>query len=115
MPGVIVLAGCRQQASALLCSSSTKVITLPKLDKDSKLPQNLCPTSLLPTTGKLLEKKIILKIAQKHIEESGLLNATPFGFRTRHSTSLQCMRLTDQRHSLEAKTKMNLKQICVNI
>jgi hypothetical protein len=33
-----------------------KFITLPKPGKDAKLPQNLRPISLLPTTGKLFEK-----------------------------------------------------------
>jgi retron-type reverse transcriptase len=36
-----------------------------------------------------------LKFFQKHIKEKGLLNASQFGFRARHSTTLQCMRLTD--------------------
>jgi hypothetical protein len=38
---------------------------------------------------------VILKIVQRYIEERGLLNAGQFGFRARHSTTLQCMRLTD--------------------
>jgi hypothetical protein len=37
--------------------------------------------------GKLFEK-VILKLLQKHIEEKGLLNASQFGFRARHSTTL---------------------------
>jgi hypothetical protein len=45
-------------------------------------------------TGKLFEK-VILKILQKHIEERGLLNASQFGFRARHSMRVQCMRLAD--------------------
>jgi hypothetical protein len=40
-------------------------------------------------------KKITLKIVQRHIEERGLLTASHFSFRARHSTTLQCMRLTD--------------------
>jgi hypothetical protein len=48
----------------------------------------------LSTTGKLLEK-VVLKIVRKHIEERDLLNASQFGFRARHSTTLQCMRLTE--------------------
>jgi hypothetical protein len=46
----------------------------------------------LSTTGKQSEK-VILKIIQRHIEETGLLNASLFGFRARHNTTLQCMRL----------------------
>jgi hypothetical protein len=42
----------------------------------------------------MLFEKVILKMVQRHIEERGLLNASQFGFRARHSTTLQCMRLT---------------------
>jgi hypothetical protein len=71
-----------------------KSIKLPKPGKDPKFPQNLHPISLLSTTGKLYEK-VILKILQKYIDERGQLNASQFGFRARHSTTLQCTRLTD--------------------
>jgi hypothetical protein len=71
-----------------------RVIALPKPGKDLKFPQNLRPIGFLSTTGKLFEK-LIQKVLQKHIEERGLLNASQFGFRARHSTTLQCMRLTD--------------------
>jgi hypothetical protein len=71
-----------------------KIMTLPKPGKDPKFPQNLCPISLLSTRGKLFEK-LILKVAKRHIEERGLLNASQFGFRALHSTTLQCMRLTE--------------------
>jgi hypothetical protein len=39
--------------------------------------------------------RVILKIVQRHIGERGLLNENQFGFRACHSTTLQCMRLTD--------------------
>jgi hypothetical protein len=70
-----------------------KVITLPKPGKDSKFSQNIRPISLLSTTSKLFEK-VILNIVQKHIEERGLLKASQYGFRARHSTTLQYTRLT---------------------
>jgi hypothetical protein len=71
-----------------------KVITLPKSGKDQQLSQNLRPISLLSTTGKIFEE-VSLKIVQRHIQEGGLLNASQFGFRARHNTTLQCMRLAD--------------------
>jgi hypothetical protein len=71
-----------------------KAVTLPKSGKDQKFPQNLRPINLLSTIGKVLEK-VILKIAQKSIEEIVLLNGSQFGFRARHSTTLQRVSLTD--------------------
>jgi hypothetical protein len=59
-----------------------------------KISSKFSPISLLSTTGKLLEK-VILNIVQRYTEERNLLNASQFGFRARHSTTLQCMRLTD--------------------
>jgi hypothetical protein len=40
-------------------------------------------------------KKVILKIILRHSEGENLLNASQFGFRAHHSTTLQCRRLTD--------------------
>jgi hypothetical protein len=71
-----------------------RVISLQKAGTDSKFPKNLRPISLLSTTGKLFGK-IILQMIQRHIEGTDLLNACQFGFRARHSSTLQCMRLTD--------------------
>jgi hypothetical protein len=71
-----------------------KIITLPKTGKDPKFPQNLRAISLLSTTGKLFEK-VIQNRVQRHLDTNNLLNASQFGFRARHSTTLQCMRLTD--------------------
>jgi hypothetical protein len=66
----------------------------PKHGKDPKFLKRLRPISLLVTKGKLF-KKVVLKRALRHIEERGLLNAIQFGFRARHSTTFQCMKLTD--------------------
>jgi hypothetical protein len=70
------------------------VVAFPKLGKDPKFPQNLRPISLLPSTGKVFEQ-VILEIVKRHIGENNLLNASQFGFRASHSTTLQCMRLAD--------------------
>jgi hypothetical protein len=63
--------------------------------------------SLLSTTGKLFEK-VILKVLQKYNDERGLLNASQFGFRAHHSTTLQCMRLADH-ITLNFNNKMALR------
>jgi hypothetical protein len=86
-----------------------KVITLPKPGKYPKFPQNLCPISLLSTTGKLFEK-VILKIVQRHIEDKSLLNASQFGFHARHSTTLQRMRLRNH-VTLKFNNEMSLAVI----
>jgi hypothetical protein len=39
--------------------------------------------------------KVILKIVQRHIEENNMLSGCQSGFRARHRTMLQFMRLTD--------------------
>jgi hypothetical protein len=82
-------------------------------DKDPKFPQNLRPISLLSTTGQLFEK-VILKILQKHIDERGLLNKSQFGFRERHSTTLQCMKLTDL-VTLNFNNKMSTAAVFLDI
>jgi hypothetical protein len=70
------------------------MITLPKPGKDPKFPENLRPISLLSTTNKLFEE-VILQVILRHTEGKNLLNASKFGFRANHNTTLQCMRLTD--------------------
>jgi hypothetical protein len=67
---------------------------LPQPGKDPKFPQNLCSISLLSKTGKPFEK-LILKTVQRYTEEKCLVNASQFGFRARHTMTLQCTRLTD--------------------
>jgi hypothetical protein len=68
--------------------------SLAETSKDPKFPQNLRPISLLPSTGKGFEK-VILEIVKRHFGERNLLKVSQFGFRARHSTTLQCMRLAD--------------------
>jgi len=70
------------------------VTALPKPDKDPKLSPYVRPISLSLTTGKLFEK-VILRIIQRHIEGNNILNPCQFGFRARHSTTFQCVRLAD--------------------
>jgi hypothetical protein len=90
-----------------------KIIILPKPGKNPKFPKKLRPINLLSTTGKLFEK-LIPKIIHRHIEEKNLLNASQFGFRARHSTTLQCMRLTDH-VSLNFNNNMSTAAVFLDI
>jgi potassium voltage-gated channel Eag-related subfamily H protein 8 len=90
-----------------------KVIALPKPSNDPKFHQNLCPISLLSTTGKLFEK-VILKMIKRHIEGRNLLNGSQFGFRERHSTTLQCMRLADS-VTLNFNNKMSMAAVFFDV
>jgi hypothetical protein len=90
-----------------------KVIALPKPGKDPKFTKDLRPISLLYTTGKLFEKGI-LKIVQMHVEERDLLNASQFGFRARHSTTIQCMRLAHH-VTLNFNNKMSTAAVFLDI
>jgi hypothetical protein len=64
-------------------------------------------------TGKLFEN-VILKIVQRHIEDKGLPNASQFGFRACHSTTLHCMRLTDHM-TLNFNNKMSTAVVFLDI
>jgi hypothetical protein len=67
----------------------------------------------LSTTDKRFEK-VILKIIKRHTEERNLLNASQFGFRERHSTTLHCMRLADH-VTLNFNNKMSTAAVFLDI
>jgi hypothetical protein len=55
-----------------------------------------------------------LQFLKRHIEKKGLLNASQFGFRARHSTALQCMRLKDH-VTLNFNNKMSMAAVFFDI
>jgi hypothetical protein len=65
-----------------------------KPGKNPTLPSSYPPISLLDTTGKLFEN-ILLRILSE-ITRSGFLRDEQFGFRPKHSTSLQLARLVER-------------------
>ena len=71
------------------------MISILKPVKDSAQPSSYRPISLLDTIGKLFEKILLIRILYE-LGERGLLRDEQFGFRTRHSTSLQLARLVER-------------------
>ena len=72
-----------------------RVIPILNAGKNPALPSFYWPISLLETTGKLFEKIILARILYV-VNERGLMRDEQFGFRPRHSTSLQLARLVER-------------------
>jgi len=71
------------------------VISILKPGKDPALPSSYLPIKLLYTIGKLFEKILLARFLHV-VNERGLLLEEQFGFRPRHSTSLQLARLVEK-------------------
>jgi len=71
------------------------MISILKPGKDPALPSSYRPISLSDTIGKLFEKILLSRILHEVILR-GLLRDEQFGFRPRHSTSLQLARLVER-------------------
>jgi hypothetical protein len=69
-----------------------RVISILKPGKDPSLPSSCRPISLLDTIGKMFEKILLSRILSE-VRGRGLLRDEQFGFRPKHSTSLQLARL----------------------
>jgi len=71
------------------------VISVLNPGKDPALPCFYRPISLLDTIGKLFEKILLARILHV-VNERGLMRDEQFGFRPRHSTSLQLADLAER-------------------
>jgi exonuclease III len=71
-----------------------KVVAILKPGKDHTLPSSYRPITLLPTIGKIFEI-LILERLKEFEEEKKILKNQQFGFRSRHSTSQQILRITE--------------------
>ena len=72
-----------------------RVISILKPGKDPALPSSYRPISLLDTIGKIFEKILLARILHE-VSVRGLMRDEQFGFRPRHSTSLQLARLVER-------------------
>jgi hypothetical protein len=81
---------CLRRGHFLARWKEAEIIYLPRPGNDPTLR----PLNLLSTMGKLSEK-LTLRTIEKHTDKRNLLNASQFGFRADHSSTLQCIRLAD--------------------
>lgn len=72
----------------------SKIILFHKPGKDPAFPQNYRPISLLTGLSKLFEKIILYRL-QLFIDASNIICNEQFGFRKKHSTDQQLLRLTE--------------------
>jgi hypothetical protein len=73
----------------------TRVISILKPEKDPSLPSSYRPISLLDTIGKLFTKILLSRILSE-VSRRGLLGDEQFGFRPKHSTTLQLVCLVER-------------------
>ena len=71
------------------------MISILTQSEDPALPSSYRPIRLLDTIGKLFEKIVLARILHE-VNVRGLLRNEQFGFRPRHSTSLQLARLVER-------------------
>jgi hypothetical protein len=69
-----------------------RVVSVLKPGKDPRVPFSYRSISLLDTAGKLFEKILLARVLRE-VSERGLLRDEQFGFRPRHSTTLQLVRI----------------------
>jgi exonuclease III len=71
-----------------------KILAFPKPNKDHKLPGNHRPISLLSAISKITEKVILARLLS-HFKKHSTIRNEQFGFKAKHSTDHQLIRLTE--------------------
>lgn len=74
---------------------TAEVITLLKPGKNPIFPQNYRPISLLPALSKVLETVILARLKEE-TDDLQLIPDTQIGFRAKHSTTHQTLRVVEQ-------------------
>ena len=72
-----------------------KIISIPKPGKDCSIPTNYRPISLLSNMGKILECLILSKLNDFE-EDNKIVIPNQFGFKKKHSTIQQILRITEK-------------------
>lgn len=72
----------------------SKVIAFPKPGKNHCIPSSYRPITLLPVIGKMFEKIVLERMTDFEKENKILINQQ-FGFRSKHSTTQQIMRMVE--------------------
>lgn len=72
----------------------SKIILFPKPGKDLTFPQNYRPISLLSCISKIVERVILTRLSLHLADKKTLINEQ-FGFRAKHSSNHQVLRLTE--------------------
>lgn len=109
----LILNACLSLAYFPISWKKGKVVAIAKPGKDSKLPTSYRPITLLPVIGKIFEKLILVRLQEV---EDLMKNLIPqqFGFRAKHSTTHQILRLVKsirQRFKAKKSTAMALIDI----
>jgi hypothetical protein len=74
---------------------TARVVPILNPGKEPTLPSSYRPISLLHTVGKLSEKILLTRVPWE-VNERGLLRDKQFGFRPKHSMTLQLARLAER-------------------
>lgn len=70
------------------------VVPIPKPNKTPSAPESYRPISLIPVLAKVMEK-LILKRILKYMNEISFIPPHQFGFKPKHSTTHQLLRITE--------------------
>ena len=77
---------------------TAEIILIPKESGDKNDPKNFRPISLLSCVGKILERIIASRLSL-HMETNKMFANSQSGFRRKHMTSEQLLRLTEASHT----------------
>ena len=91
----VVLSSCIRIGYFPAAWKNAKTILIPKPGKDSREAKNFRPISLLSCLGKLFERVIARRVSF-YMEQNQLFSKTQSGFRAKHMTAEQLLRLAEQ-------------------